>query len=94
MGEGPCISVWLRDDVPERYRQFATFYDHEGIEFTVYVAHVPAAVLADRITRQCEEVNGANSYLWWGTGGLFGTNCLDTIPEPSGDGIIVVGGCI
>ena len=92
MDDGPCIRVWLRESVPERYRRFASLYDHEEVEFTIYVAHVPAAVIAAKVTQTCIEVSGSEGYLWWESRGLFGTNCLDTFPEPEGDGIIVVGG--
>ena len=92
MGEGACIRVWTRDNVPDRYRAFATHYDDGEIQNTGYVAHVPAAVLADRLVRQCVHVSGPEGYLWWESRGLFGTNCIETFPDPEGDGIIVVGG--
>ena len=92
MGENACIRVWPRDQVPDCYRRFATYYEDGDIEYTVFVAHVPAAVLADRLLQQCVDVSGPEGYLWWESRGLFGTNCIDTFPHPDGDGIIVVGG--
>ncbi len=94
MSDGACIRIWTRDNVPPRYRGYATHYDDGEIENTVYVAHVPAAVLADRLLKQCVSVSGPNGYLWWASQGLFGTNCMDTFPDPDGDGIIVVGGWV
>ena len=94
MGERPCIRIWTRDNVPERYRSFATYLDEGEIENTVFVAHVPAAILTDRLLKQCVDVSGPNGYIWWESRGLFGTNSIDTFPDPDGDGIIIVGGWV
>jgi hypothetical protein len=94
MIDNVSIQIWTRGFVPERNRQFATHYDDGEIENTVFVAHVPAAVLQDRLLKQCTAVSEPHGYLWWQSQGLFGTNCMDTFPDPAGDGIVVVGGWI
>jgi hypothetical protein len=55
------------------------------------VAHVPAAVLADRAYRRWNRKPGAEGWMREGELGLFGTNALDIHPHPDGDGIRIVG---
>jgi len=94
MVESSCIKVWTRDQVPEEYSKFATIYDDGEIENTVFVAHIPASILNDRFLRQCVETSNSEGYLWWESRGLFATNCIEKLPEPSGDGVIIVGGWV
>ena len=94
MGTSDCIRVWTRYSVPERYQKFATHYDSDESKDTVFVAHVPVAVLSDPLTEQCIRVFGPEGYFWFEGRGLFGCNCMDSFPDPDGDGIIVVGGGI
>jgi hypothetical protein len=90
MGEGACIRIWTRDTVPERFRHLATFADDGEIENTVFVAHVPAQMLADRTYQFFNGESGSGGWLQHGRG-LFGTNCVDVFPHPDGDGLLVVG---
>jgi hypothetical protein len=94
MDEGVCIRVWMRDAVPERLRQAARLDEAgEGV-ITEFVAHVPAAVLADRAYRRWNRRSGAEGWMHEGELGLFGTNALDIHPHPDGDGILIVGSCV
>ena len=94
MSESPCIRVWTRDHVPDRYKRFATLHDDGEVQNTVFVAHIPAKVLEDRIYRQAEGLGEGESWGWWDGRGLFGTNSVDRFPDPDGDGVIVVGAWI
>jgi len=87
-----CIRVWTRDNIPDCYRRFASFYEDGEVENTVFVAHVPAAVLEDRLLKLCVSASGPQSYIWWESRSLFGANQIDTFPDPDGDGLIIVGG--
>jgi hypothetical protein len=89
-----CIRVWMRDAVPERLRQAAGLLDEKDGVITEFVAHVPAAVLADRAYRRRNKKSGAEGWMEEGQLGLFGTNALDVYPHPDGDGILIVGSCV
>jgi hypothetical protein len=94
MDDGVCIRVWLMETVPERFRQAARLSDvGEGV-ITMFVAHVPAAILADRTYQNCNKTSGAEGWMEEGALGLFGTNALDVYPHPDGDGILIVGSCV
>jgi hypothetical protein len=94
MQDGACIRLWMRDSVPEPLRQAARLSEvGEGV-FVEFVAHVPAAVLADRTYRRWNKKTGAEGWMEEGALGLFGTNALDIHPHPDGDGILIVGSCV
>jgi hypothetical protein len=62
--------------------------------FVVFVARVPAAVVAGRTYRQCNGESGIEGWMREGECGLFGTNALDIYPDPDDDGILIVGSCV
>jgi hypothetical protein len=68
--------------------------DDGEIENTVFVAHVPAAILADRTYKTCNGDSGTDGWIRDGELGLFGVNALDSLPHPDGDGILLVGSCV
>ena len=94
MVEGASIRVWTRDTAPERFRRLARLRDDAEAEDTVFVAHVPATILADRTYRLCNGESGTEGWIREGELGLFGINALDTFPDPDGDGILIVGSAI
>lgn len=87
MEAGVCIRIWTRDTIPARFADLARFAD-DGEEAlnTAFVAHVPAAMLADESYRF---FTGGDATSGWT--GLFGVNCLDSVPHPDGDGLMVIG---
>jgi hypothetical protein len=93
MGEVPYIRVWVRDTVPERFRDLCPPDEVRGV-IALYLAHVPAAVLASRTYRECNGASGTDGWLPDGMLGLFGTNALNTYPHPDGDGVLIVGSCV
>jgi hypothetical protein len=92
--EGACIRVWVRDSVPERFRGLVPEDDGRSGVLVLFVAHVPAAVLAGPTYRRCNGASGVEGWMREGESGLFGANALDTYPHPDGDGILVVGSCV
>jgi hypothetical protein len=89
--EAPCIRIWTRDRIPERFAHLARLADDGEVENTVFVAHVPAAMLADRTYRACNGQSGTDGWMREGELGLLGVNALDTVPHPDGDGVFLVG---
>jgi hypothetical protein len=89
--EGACIRIWTRDTVPKRFAHLARLADDGEVENTVFVAHIPRAMVADRTYRVCNGESGTDGWIREGELGLFGINALDTFPHPDGDGILVVG---
>ncbi len=89
-----CIRIWTRTTLPEWLRLLAWLADFVDDEDTVFVAHVPAAMLADRTYRAGNGASGTDGWIREGELGLFGTNALDTFVHPDGDGILVVGSAI
>ena len=98
MSNEKCIRIWTRHTVPPELASFATVLDDgDASHNTVFVAHVPAAMLADDIYGQCERPGPGNqeeSWYYWDGRGIFGTNGWNTYPHPDGDGILLVGGWI
>src|ERR1700733_15141799 len=86
MVEGVCIRIWTRSTVPEQFQPLARLLDDGEFENTMFVAHVPAAMLADRTYRVCNGESGTDGWIREGELGLFGVNALDTVPHPDGDG--------
>jgi hypothetical protein len=72
----------------------ARLNDDGEFEHTMFVAHVPAAMLADPVYRLCNGGSGTDGWIREGELGLFGINALDTVPHPDGDGVFVVGSCV
>jgi hypothetical protein len=87
--EAGCIRVWLRDAVPERFRHLCPQDDVRGV-IALYLAHVPAVILASPTYRRCNAPSGIDGWLPDGMLGLFGTNALDTHPHPDGDGVLAL----
>ena len=54
------------------------------------MAHVAAAMVADRTYRVCNGGSGTGGWIREGELGLFGVNVLDAFPHPDGDGILIV----
>ena len=93
MEEGPCIRMWMSEDVPARFRCLFPFDGDSGV-ILIFMAHVPAAVLAGKTYQEYLRNPYINGWMREGELGLFGTNALDTIPHPDGDGILLVGSCV
>jgi hypothetical protein len=91
MEEGVCIRIWTRHSIPPRFANLARLADDGEIENTQFVAHVPAAMLADLAYRACTGESGTDGWIREGELGLFGVNALDTVPHPDGDGVLLVG---
>jgi hypothetical protein len=75
--EGLCIRIWTRDTIPERFAHLARLADDGEIENTVFVAHVPAAMLADRTYRACNGESGTDG---WMREGELGGGCSGPMP--------------
>ena len=98
-----CIRIWTRDKLPDRYAFILSRFDSPDWEAVVFVAHLPAAMLQDRMLTL---LDGLPSYAenppemrWLGDNdylvpSLFGANAVDFIPEPSGDGYLIVGSTV
>ena len=86
-----CIRIWTRHTIPERFAHLARLMDDGEVENTMFVAHVPAAMLADPVYRSCNGASGTDGWLREGELGLFRVNALDTVPHPDGDGVFLVG---
>ena len=93
MENDACIRIWMPENVPERFRRLVPF-DNDSGTILMFVAHVPAAVLAGKTYQECEHNPYINGWMREGELGLFGTNALDEISHPDGDGILVVGSCV
>ena len=91
MAESVCIRIWTRHTIPREFAHLARLADDGEVENTVFVAHVPAAMLADRAYRKCNGESGINGWMREGKLGLFGVNALDTVTHPDGDGLLVIG---
>src|SRR5690349_1882875 len=99
MNESVCIRIWTRDTVPEQFRHLATYADDTDgdggvLEYTKFVAHVPAKMLSDRTYEYFNGESGDEGWMYPGGPGWFGINALDTFPHPDGDGILIVGSAI
>jgi hypothetical protein len=98
MSKEVCIRIWTRNTAPQEFASFATLFDDgDAAHNTIMIAHIPAAILADRIYQQCVHpgpVNQEESWYRWEGRGIFGTNGWETFPHPKCDGIILVGGWI
>ncbi len=94
MTENVCIRIWTRGTVPVQFAHLANLNDDGEVENTVFVAHVPAAMMADRTYRVSNGESGLEGWIREGELGLFGVNALDTFPHPDGDGILIVGSCV
>jgi hypothetical protein len=85
------IRIWTRHTIPKRFAHLARLRDDGEVENTMFVAHVPAAMLKDRSYRAANGKSGIEGWMRDGELGLFGVNALDTVPHPDGDGLLVVG---
>jgi hypothetical protein len=89
--DGACIRIWTRDTIPERFAHLARLADDGEVQNTVFVAHVPAAMLADPTYRVSNGQSGTDGWMREGELGPFGVNALDIVPHPDGDGVFLVG---
>lgn len=92
------ISIWLRDDVPSELSDIIPNFWHEE-EPVVVVAHVPNHILEDRLYEMAKSLapyppkaNPDPRMRWFSESGvgLFGSNAVDFIEHPKGDGHIVI----
>ena len=90
MEEGVCIPIWTRHTIPQQFAHLARLRDDGEVHDTMFVAHVPAAMLADPAYRSCNGESGTDGWLREGELGLFGVNAVDTEPHPDGDGVFLV----
>ena len=97
MTDEPHIKLWMPENLPERYRELVTIDDESGV-IVLFVAHVPSSVLAGRTYQSLERTyadsEGFGCWLRPGELGLFGTNAIDSIPLPDGDGLLLIGSCV
>jgi hypothetical protein len=93
MREGNCIRIWMPEDIPEEFLALVPFDTESGV-IVMFFAHVPSAVLAGKTYRECQNSPHINGWMREGELGLFGTNALNSIPHPEGDGILLVGSCV
>jgi hypothetical protein len=91
MEEDVCIRIWTRHSIPERFAHLSRLADDGEVENTVFVAHVPTAVLSDPAYQACNGESGTDGWIREGELGLFGINALDTLPHPDGNGVFLVG---
>jgi hypothetical protein len=94
MEEVMCIRIWMRHTIPDRFAHFARLMDDGEVETTMFVPHVPAAMLTDPAYRVCNGESGTDAWMREGELGLFAVNTLDTVPHPDGDGVFLVGSCV
>ena len=94
MAEGVCVRIWTRHTIPQRFAHLARLADDGEVENTMFVAHVPAAMLADPAYRACHGETGTGGWVREGELGLFGVNALDSVPHPDGAGVFLVGSCV
>ena len=92
------ISIWLRDDVPSAFSELIPNFSNE-FEPVVAVAHVPNHVLEDQLYQMAK---GSAPYpprsdpdprmRWFSESGIgfFGSNAVDFIEHPDGDGHLIV----
>jgi hypothetical protein len=55
---------------------------------------VPSVVLVGETYKECQNNPHINGWMREGELGLFGTNALNIISHPEGDGILLVGSCV
>ena len=91
------ISIWLREDVPNELSSVIPNFWHEE-EPVVAVVHVPEHVLNDRIYQMSRSLapyppsaDPDPRMRWFSEsgGGLFGSNSIDFLDHPDGDGHII-----
>ena len=59
----------------------------------LFLAHVPAAVLADSDSRRCSGDSGTDGWMAEGELWLFGIDALRVFPHPQGDVKLVIETC-
>jgi hypothetical protein len=91
----PHIRLWMGNNFPVRYRKAVGLpeVDPQGV-IIVFVAHVPAAVLANPVYKQGNWQSENSGWRREGECGLFGTNALSVHPHPEGDGILILGSAV
>lgn len=92
------ISIWLRDDVPSALSGIIPNFWHEE-EPVVAVAHVPNHVLNDQLYEMAKSLapyppnaDPDPRMRWFSESGIgfFGSNAVDFMEHPAGDGHIIV----
>lgn len=91
--DGPHIKLWMPEHSPDRLKSLILF-DEESGTIVMFAAHAPAAVFVGKSYQEYHSNPFINGWIREGELGLFGTNALDVIPHPEGDGILVVGSCV
>jgi hypothetical protein len=61
---------------------------------TVFVAHVPAAILSNPEYQRCNRESATSGWMEEGMLSLFGTNSISAVPHPDGDGILIIGSAV
>jgi hypothetical protein len=101
----PSISLWMGNQIPSHFRKAIGFPDLDssadatiapeirGVIY-VFVAHVPASVLANPVYKEADWQGENSGWIREGECGLFGTNAIGTFPHPEGDGILIVGSAV
>lgn len=99
--QGDHIKIWTRYTVPEEFCHLLELYDADDgdgnvMEGTAFIAHVPGSLLDDELMKSCCGNANAQAYEpieWLGHGvNLFGSNGVDVVKHPDGDGYLLVGG--
>lgn len=95
----------MGNDVPQQFRRLEGLRDLASLDegegaiesngvIVVFVAHVPAAILASPVYRQANRASENSGWMREGECGLFGTNTLNVYPHPDGDGVLIVGSAV
>lgn len=88
------IRIWMGNDLPVGIRLAVDQFAHDAGVIVVFVAHVPAALVANEMYRRCNPAGSLEGWMREGECGLFGINALDTISHPDGNGDLLVGSCV
>jgi len=92
------ISIWLRDDVPSAFAEIIPNFWHEE-EPVVAVAHVPNHVLKAQLYEMTKSLapyppkaDPDPRMRWFSESGVgfFGSNAVEFMQHPTGDGHIIV----
>ena len=101
----PQIRLWMGNNIPLRLRKAIGLPEFDPSDdetvapeirgvIVVFVAHVPAAVLANPVYKQGNWQSENSGWMREGESGLLGTNALSVHLHPEGDGILIVGSAV
>jgi hypothetical protein len=100
-----AIKIWSRDTLPPEYRPILDRFDKDDddilgggkTEVAMMVVHIPARMLADRLMQTYFDVGKLSTdkrYIvdrfYDPLYRLFGTNALNRVEHPSGDGFFLI----